>query len=125
MEFVPLGYVYSAVEILRHAEDLELETRKGVDQPSFNQADGKVRNVDADPLAIELLHRMNCGPAAAEGIKDNIAFVGRRGDSPLKKRQRLLSWIAKTFLSLRIDRRDVCPDVAHDATARHFVQVSL
>jgi len=38
----------------------------------------QVRDVDADPLAIEFLRRVNCRAAAAKRIENDIACVAAR-----------------------------------------------
>ena len=47
--------------------------------------DGKVGDVDADPLPAELLRRMYRRPAAAEGVEDHVALVGEQVDQPLRQ----------------------------------------
>jgi hypothetical protein len=39
-----------------------------------------VGDVDADPLPPELLRGVNGSAAAAEGVEDDVAFVGGGGD---------------------------------------------
>jgi hypothetical protein len=45
-----------------------LNTGEGVLQPLLDKRNGKVGDVNADPLAAELLRRMNRCPAATEWI---------------------------------------------------------
>jgi hypothetical protein len=59
-----------------------------------------VRDVDADPLAPQLLRRVHRGAAAAERIEHHVAGVGGRGDDALQQRDGLLGGVAEAFLGL-------------------------
>lgn len=54
------------MEVLRDAVGGELDGRKGIAQALFDQSDGKVGDVDADPTPPEFFRRMDGGRAAAE-----------------------------------------------------------
>ena len=54
---------------------LELDAGEGVLQPFLDQADREMRDVDPDPVAPELLRRVNGGAAAAERVEHDVAFV--------------------------------------------------
>lgn len=59
------------VEVLRQADDLELRFgSEGFRQAALDEADGKRRDVNADPLPSELLRGVDSCPAAAEWIED-------------------------------------------------------
>ena len=49
---------------------------EGVVEAGFDEADGEVGDVDADPAAVEALGDLDGGAAAAEGVEDDVAFVG-------------------------------------------------
>jgi hypothetical protein len=83
-----------------------------------------VSYVDANPVPPELLGSVDCRPAAAEGVKDDIALVGRCGDNALKQSQRLLGRITEALLSLRVEGRNIRPDV-RQRRSRHFIEVTL
>lgn len=72
----PRGKVAGPGQVLRDAVGQELDAGKGIAQALFDQADGKVGDVDADPGPPEFLSRMNGGAATAERIKHHIAGVG-------------------------------------------------
>ena len=63
----------------------------------LHQGDGEVGNVDAEPVASELLGRGHRGAAAAEGVEDHIALVGGCGDYALQQGLGLLGLITKKF----------------------------
>ena len=84
---------------------------KGILQALLDQGYRKVRDVYPDPRTAQRLRGGNRGPAAAEGIKNNVAF----GDDYCvmirsKKRYGLLSWVAETFAGLRVDWCNVVPN---------------
>jgi hypothetical protein len=56
-------------------------------------------NVDTNPEAVEPLRHLHCRPAAAEGIKNQITFVGTGLDNAFEKGFGLLGRIAQVFLS--------------------------
>lgn len=76
MVFAPRRKVAGGVDVLRDAVGGELDGRKGIAQALFDQADGKVGDVDADPLPPEFFRRMDGGAATAERVKHHIAGVG-------------------------------------------------
>jgi hypothetical protein len=53
---------------------------EGVAESLLDEADGEMGDVDADPAAVEALRDLNGGAAAAEGIEDEVAFVGTGAD---------------------------------------------
>jgi hypothetical protein len=58
-----------------------------------------VRNVDADPAAIEALGYLHRCTAATEGIEDKIAFVGTGFDDAFEEGFGLLGGVAEIFFS--------------------------
>ena len=79
-----------------------------------------MRDVNANPMAVELLCNLYRCAAATERIENYIAFVGRCFEYAFKECLWLLGWITKAFLSLRIDWEDIRPDVSEKYTG-HFV----
>jgi hypothetical protein len=58
---------------------------EGIGEASLDKADGEMGDVDADPAAVELLGDLNGGAAAAEGIEDEVAFVGAGADDAFER----------------------------------------
>ena len=54
---------------------------EGILQALFDERDRKVRDVYPDPRAAQRLCGGNCGPAAAEGVKNNVAGIAARGSA--------------------------------------------
>jgi hypothetical protein len=66
--FVPCGKVARGVEVLGRAVDHKLALRaEGILAPFLDERDGKVRDVVANPTALQLLRGVN-GRAAAESV---------------------------------------------------------
>ena len=82
---------------------------KRVLEPGLDERDGQVRDVDADPATAELLRRDRRRAAAAEGVEDDVALIGRGADDALEQRLGLLSWVAEALGGFARQRRDVCP----------------
>ena len=55
---------------------------EGVVEADFDETDGEMSDVDADPSAVEALGDLDGGAAAAEGIEDYAIFSGRRPQYP-------------------------------------------
>ena len=72
----------------------------GVVEAGLDEADGEVGDVDADPATVEFLGDLDGGAAAAEGIKDDVAFVGGGFEDALEEQFRLLGGIAQAFACL-------------------------
>ena len=78
--------------------DLELGlSLESIVEPRFDQPDGQMSDVDADPLPIHLLRRVNGGAAAAKLVEDNVAFVGGGGEDAFHECDRFLGGVAKAF----------------------------
>jgi len=79
LELIVLGELLRAGEIDRltflHKLDLLAER---IAQPALDQINGKVGNVDAEPLPAQLLRRMNGRAATAERVKNYIAGASVR-----------------------------------------------
>ncbi len=56
-------------------------------------------NVDADPLPVQLLRRMNGRAAPAERIEDDIAGVGGSGDDAFEECDGFLGGVAEAFFA--------------------------
>ena len=83
-----------------------------------------MRDVDADPSAIQLLRGRDGGSAAAERVQHDVAFVAARADDPLKQRFRLLRRIAEAFL-----RRELMGGMSvhtnADGTPLQLIEIAL
>src|SRR5436309_1525061 len=114
LEFVELRQSLRAFEIRRLTFFFKLDLfAKRIFQSALDQIDREIRDVDADPLSIQLLGRVNSRAASAKRIEHHIAGIARCADDALKQRLRFLCWIAETFLRLRINRENICPDSPH------------
>src|SRR5438093_4272683 len=114
LKFIELGYSLRAREIgwltFFFKPDLFAES---VFQSALDQINREISDVDTDPLSIQLLGRVNSRAASAKRIEHHIAGIARCADDALKQRLRFLCWIAETFLRLRINRENICPDSPH------------
>ena len=81
----------------------------GVAETILDERGGQLRDVYANPFAAKLLGVINCRSAAAEWVENNIAGIAANFDDAFEERDRLLCWIAETFGSLGIYRRNVSP----------------
>ena len=90
---VLVGEGLGAAEVLGGAVDFVGDAGEGILEALFDEADGEVGDVHADPMAAEFLSGVN---------------------------QRLLSWITKTFLSLGIYRKYVSPNRGY-MSSFHFI----
>lgn len=79
------------------AEHLKLQAGKRLLQPLFDQADGEVGDVNADPLAPQLLCGVDGGAAPAERIKHYVAGIAAGLNDALQQGQRLLGGVAEAF----------------------------
>ena len=71
---------------------------EGIGEALLDESDGQVGNVDADPAAVEPLRDLNGGAAAAEGIEDQIAFVGTGFEDAFEQGFGLLGGVAEAFI---------------------------
>ena len=69
-------------------------------EPTFDEIDGEISDINANPLPTELLRRMNRRAATAKRIKDNVAFIAAGFNDAFEQRERLLRRITQTFLGL-------------------------
>ena len=81
----------------------------GVVEAGFDEADGEMGDVDANPAAVEFLRDLNGGAAAAEGVEDYVAFGRGDSEDALEQGFWLLGRIAEALLSLGVDGRNVPP----------------
>ena len=58
---------------------------EGVLEPFFDERNGEVRDVDADPLAVELLRGVNGRAATAERVEHHVAFVAAGGNDAFQQ----------------------------------------
>jgi len=77
-----------------------------------------MRDVNANPMAVELLCNLYRCAAATERIENYIAFVGTCFQDAFEQGLGFLSWVTETFLGLGVDRRNVDNDILH----RHAVR---
>ena len=77
--FVLFGKLARALDIARHADDIEGHFRKRLGQTTTNETDGEMRDVDADPPAIKLRRGVQRRAATTERIEHDIAGIGGRG----------------------------------------------
>ena len=64
------------------------------------------------------MRRLNCGAATTKRIQHNIAFVAGGTNNPFQQGERLLGIVTKPLLRLRIQNRNVAPDLPHQRTLR-------
>ena len=96
----------------------------GVEQPRLDERDGELRDVDANPVAAQLLGGVNRRAAAAEWVEHQIAGVAAGLDDALQQGDGLLRWVVKALACLRVNRIDVRPKVPHDRPW-HLTNVSF
>ena len=82
---------------------------EGVGEALLDEADGEVGDVDADPAAVEALRDLDGGAAAAEGVEDEVAFVGTGFDDAFEEGFGLLGGVAETLLGLGVDGWNIAP----------------
>src|ERR1700686_1618278 len=125
LEFVVLGELTRAAKIggLPLLFELDLFAER-IPQPALDQIDGEIGDIDADPFAPEFLRRVNGGAASAKWIEHDIPRIAARADDAFEKGLRFLCREAETLLSLRVDGRDVRPNVAEWFTSL-FIEVAL
>src|SRR5438105_2992528 len=110
LEFVVLGELTRAAEIGGLSLFFELDFfAEGVAEPTLDQIDREISDIDADPFPAKFLRRVNGGTASAERIEHDIARITARVDDALKKSEWLLSWITQSFLGLGINWRNIVP----------------
>ncbi len=99
LELIPVlvSQSLSSREVFRLTDDLKLDAGEAVLQAVAHQVNSQMGNINAEPAPVELLRRHHRRPAAAEGVKDNIAFIGACLNDTLKKSNGFLSFITKTF----------------------------
>ncbi len=78
-------------------------------QALLDEGDGEMRNVDADPAAVQALGHVQGGAAAAEGVQHQVAFVAAGSDDALQQGFGLLGGVAEAFFGLGIDGRNIGP----------------
>jgi len=79
--------------ITRGIDSSPKESKRGV----LDEGHGQVGDVDADPVALELLGGDDGGARAAEGVEDQVALVaGCRDDAP-EEGEGLLGGVAEEF----------------------------
>ena len=71
---------------------------EGVGEALLDEADGEVGDVDADPAAVEALRDLDGGAAAAEGIENEVAFVGAGFDDAFEEGFGFLGGVAEALL---------------------------
>ena len=97
---------------------------KSVSQSPLDQGYCKVGDVDAYPLAFELLRCVNGGAATAKRVKNNVALITRHTEDPLQQGEGFLSGVSKAFFGHHVNRVYVCPNVLQ-RHAWHFIKIAL
>ena len=95
-----------------------------IPQPLRHHTASRRRDIDPDPLPVQVLRRHQRRPAPAKRIQNNVVLIRRRLDDPLKQRERLLCRIAEPLACLGIEWRNIVPNVLQRATG-HFVEITL
>ena len=91
---VTQGQVASAGKVSRLALNCELDAGEHFLHAPFDEGDGEVGDVDADPATVELFGGGDGGTAAAEGVKDDVAGVGGSLEDALEEGEGFLGGIA-------------------------------
>lgn len=86
--------VAGGVDVWRDAVGGEQDGGEGIAQAFLRQADGKVGDVDADPMPPEYFRRMDGGAAAAERIKHPVAGAG----GCVRGGRRASGWVDEAFV---------------------------
>ena len=81
-------------------------------------------NIHPKPPAMQFLRDGNRRAAAAEEIRHEIAFVGTRQQQAFQQSFGLLRRIAQPFLRLRVNRRNICPNIIN-REANRLVKIML
>lgn len=121
---VAFGQISGRRDVGGRATHVEGDAGEGVLQAPLDQAHRQVRDVDADPAAVQLLRRMHRGATAAEGVEHDIAFVAAGGDDAFEQGDGFLGGVAEAFVAGRVDLVDVISNVAH-GNALELVAVPL
>jgi hypothetical protein len=108
---------------LADGDDLDL-VAVSVAQPILDERGGQLGDVDADPLAAQLLGGVNRRAAAAEWVKDEIAGIAAGAEDALKKDDGFLCGVAEAFRSRRGKGRNVRPNIL-ERRSTALVQVFL
>ena len=122
LEAAAFGQVARGVQAGRRANHARCRSQRA--EALLHQPHGQMRDVDADPAAVEVLRGDYRSAAAAERIEHQIALVRRRLDNSLEQRERLLRLEARRFGGLLVERRDVVPEI-RERLPRVGVQVAL
>ena len=113
----------------RLADDLVVlagDQAERVLEPRLDERDRQMRDVDADPATAERLRRDRRRAAAAEGVEDDVALVGRGADDAFQQRLGLLRRVAEALaLSAQASKHgNVHPEILH-RHALALVKVAL
>ena len=106
---VAQGKITRGIERLRTAFDLEGKAGESLAHALFNQANGKMGDINADPLPPQLLRGVNGSTAASEGIEHHMAFIGGGGDNAFEQRKGFLGGVAEAFLGLGVQGSNIIP----------------
>lgn len=120
--FVSQGEVGGTGEIGGGAVDFKLGVGEGVLHAFFDEGDGEVGDVDADPVAVEFLGGVDGGAAAAEGVEDEIAGVGGGEEDAYEEGEGFLGGVAEAFGGLGIYWENISNDILH-RNAWSFIQI--
>ena len=107
-----------AAEIRGLAAFLKLNViAESVFEPAFDEIDGEVSDINANPLPTELLRRVNRRAATAKRIKHDVALVAAGFNDAFQQHLWFLRWITETLSRLRADRIYIGDNIADRNTS--------
>jgi len=83
-----------------------------VNEAALHEVHGDIGDVNADPPSAQPLGDGDGGPAAAEGVEDDVAFVAASEEDAFEQGLGLLGGIAQAFLRRLIDAIDISPEAS-------------
>jgi hypothetical protein len=82
---------------------------EAVAEALLDKADGEMGDVDADPAPAQALRDLDGGAAAAEGVEDDVAFVGAGANDAFEESFGFLRGVAEALLCLGVNGRYIVP----------------
>ena len=101
-----------------------VEQTQFVAHPALDKLSSLLRDVDTDPVTLQVLSCDAGRRAAAKGVKHDVSGVRTGGDDPAEQGKRLLRRVADALFGARVDWRDIGPKVG-DSLTWHFVKEAL
>ncbi len=125
LELVQFRQALCALEIRRLTLLLKLQfLAERIAQPALDEIDGEIGDINADPLATQLLRRVNRRAATAKRVEHNIAGIGAGFDDAFEKGLWLLGRVAEKLFPQALNWPQICPHIAQSYTF-HLVEVTL